>query len=94
MYSHRLPILCVCFPILCVCVSLETHMLFFFSLLDPGIQTEEERLTPLHFAARYTPRNVEDDAQEGQSTGTDSSKEAVAFLVSLRREGVKVRSIS
>ena len=54
---------------------------FVIVFLVPDIKTEEENFTPLHFAARYTPRIVDEDTECNQSVETDTSKQAVEFLV-------------
>ena len=46
--------------------------------------TKEESFTPLHFAARYTPRLVNEEAQQQQDLNTDegdTSTKTVEFLV-------------
>ncbi len=52
----------------------EKHIDLGFEIinLDPNITTTEEGLTPLHFAARYTPRIIDKDIQLQESTAHES----------------------
>lgn len=55
--------------------------------------TKEENFTPLHFAARYTPRLVNEEAQQQQDLNTededDTSTKTVEFLVFSRFNGTE-----
>ena len=62
--------------------------------LDPNTRTLEENFTPLHFAARYTPRIIDREVQL-QETRADHAVEVgklstsgrvMQFLVNLRKE--------
>lgn len=70
--------------------------------VDPNSRTREEFYTPLHFAARYTPRIIDKDAQlqEFESTAVGNSVEvgklstsaqAMQYLVNLKK-GKKVKA--
>ena len=69
--------------------------------VDPNIATREDRLTPLHFAARYIPRvvdkAVEQQESEASRRGTvvkvgkrSTSVRLIQYLVNLKTDRVKV----
>ena len=83
---------------------LHTLTLCFFSE-DPNARTREEGFTPLHFAARYTPRIIDRDIQLQESESgsgvssvevgkRSSSVQVVQYLVNLHKgRKVKVRQV-
>lgn len=66
--------------------------------LDPNVRTKEENFTPLHFAARYTPRIVDRDVQLQESEDRvvevgklSTSGHVMQYLVNLKK-GKRVKA--
>lgn len=70
---------------------------FYFVVVDPNIRSQEENFTPLHFAARYTPRIVDRSVQLQESEADagghavevgklSTSGRVMQYLVNLKKE--------